>query len=223
MIIGNWKMHKTSEEAAAYMRAFLPQVKGFKVGLAVPFTALHAVQNDAVLIGAQNMSDEMSGAFTGEISCAMIKDLGAKFVLLGHSERRDVFQESNSFILRKVKRAQEEGILPILCVGEKEGQELERVLQEQLKGISGNLLIAYEPVWAIGTGKTAKPEQIEKAHRFCKGLLGKKTEILYGGSVNSENIAEIASIKEVDGMLVGGASLNPDTFAKIVHQSGRKK
>jgi triosephosphate isomerase len=226
-IVGNWKMHKTAKEAALYIEAILPQIKGAaaQVYLAVPFTAIAATQNSSIKIGAQNMSDALQGAFTGEISALMLKEAGASFCLIGHSERRHLFGEGDELILRKVKTALTQGILPILCIGEKEGEEMEEVLEKQLKGLSGTdgLMVAYEPVWAIGTGKSAEIDHIQKAHRFCRKFLGKKVPILYGGSVSLENVAEIGAMEDVDGVLVGGASLNPDSFAKMIHQLRKRK
>ncbi|HSW86340.1 MAG TPA: triose-phosphate isomerase [Rhabdochlamydiaceae bacterium] len=242
MIAGNWKMYKTAPEAKAYIQELAPMVAQAKadVLLAVPFTALHAASASAhgtdILIGAQNMHDADEGAFTGEVSAHMLKDAGAKCVILGHSERRQLFQESNTFINRKLKRALQAHLLPILCIGEsqqerdegKTGQVLCKQLEECLAGLAseqiGDIVVAYEPIWAIGTGRTATPEIAQKTHAQCRDFIagnwGKSTaarmRILYGGSVKPETIADQMAQPDIDGALVGGASLDPKSFAKIV-------
>lgn len=242
-VIGNWKMYKTAREATDYIERLLPKVEGSSVHifLAVPFTSIapaaHYAKETQVVIGAQNMNDAREGAFTGEIAALMLKEAGASFVLLGHSERRHVFGETNGLIHRKVLRALQDDLRPVLCVGEtlkeREKGMTEEVLREQLisclNGVptadAGRLLIAYEPVWAIGTGKTATVKQVQEAHEICRAclseLFGKKIAkgipILYGGSVKPENSAEIGAEEDVDGVLVGGASLNPETLAEIIH------
>lgn len=238
MITGNWKMHKTVDEALEFVKTLAPLVEGSqaRVGLAVPFTAILAVATLVdhlglpLAVGAQNMHDHEEGAFTGEVSAGMLKDVGADFVILGHSERRQHFHESDAFINRKVKRALEAKLEVILCVGEtleeREGQKEEAVLKQQLleslKGIESleNIILAYEPVWAIGTGKVASPEDAQKVHAFCRGLIKEhwpKAEVtlLYGGSVKPENAAALLEQEDIDGLLVGGASLKADSFAKI--------
>lgn len=242
VIIGNWKMYKTGSQATEFIRTLKSLVEGAKskVGLAVPFTAILPAAKEAegsnILIGAQNMNDATEGAFTGEIASSMLKDAGAKFVILGHSERRQIFQESNAFIRTKVDKALEEDIVPILCVGEtlterEEGHE--EVLREQIlqclenvsKKDSDKIILAYEPVWAIGTGKTATPKIAQETHQFCREclieLFGKmkaqKVPILYGGSVKPDNAANLMKQKDVNGALVGGASLNPKSFSEIVN------
>jgi triosephosphate isomerase (TIM) len=245
IIAGNWKMYKTASEAKAYVQELAPMVGGARadVLLAVPFTALSAASASAketgIQVGAQNMHDAEEGAFTGEISARMLKDAGARFVILGHSERRLLFHEENPFIHRKLKRALNDGLLPILCIGEsqqerdqgKAEQVLHRQLSACLEGLRpeqvGQIVIAYEPVWAIGTGKTATPEIAQEAHLQCRGFIAKtwgketaaSTRILYGGSVKPETIAKLMAQPDIDGALVGGASLDPATFAKIINET----
>ncbi|MBX7065942.1 MAG: triose-phosphate isomerase [Parachlamydiales bacterium] len=241
-VIGNWKMYKTARQATDYIEALLPLIDGTKVNvyLAVPYTSIHpAVQyakETPVIIGAQNMNDSREGAFTGEIAGLMLKEAGAAFVLLGHSERRNVFKEDDAFIHKKLIRAFQDDIQPVLCIGETADHhgkgKTQEVLQDQLEGAlkgvpkeeASKLIVAYEPVWAIGSGKTPTAAQIQEAHGFIRDLLcelfGKKIgegiPILYGGSVKPENVFEIGDEKDVDGVLVGGASLDPKTFASII-------
>ena len=235
-------MYKTAHEAAAYIEELLPLVEGAEpeIFLAVPFTSIttaaKAAKGSAVRVGAQNMNDAKEGAFTGEIAALMLKEAGAEFVLLGHSERRRLFGEKNDFIQKKVIRALQDDLIPVLCVGEtmeeREQDRMEEVLREQIMiGLDGvpkeeaeKIVLAYEPVWAIGTGKSATPKMAQQAHAFCRKILaelyGKKkgdhVPILYGGSVKEENVAELISQKDIDGVLVGGASLDPQVLAKIV-------
>lgn len=229
IIAGNWKMHKTAGEAKKFVNELAPKVRGSRVLLAVPFTALQAAQGTAIEIGAQNMHDAPEGAFTGEISAQMLWDAGATFVILGHSERRHLFGETNGFIHRKVQRAIEEEIQPLLCIGETEEERahgrtadvLKRQLDECLKDVDlEKMILAYEPVWAIGTGKTATPEIAAEAHHLCRthmGAQGKGVSILYGGSVKPETMKPLMQQPDVNGVLVGGASLDVETFAKIVN------
>lgn len=249
IVVGNWKMYKTAREAAAYIEEFIPLVEGIqvKIFLAVPYTSIasaaKAVKGTEILIGAQNMNDARDGAFTGEIAALMLKEAGAEFVLLGHSERRHIFGETNEFIQRKVVRALQDDLIPILCVGEtldeREEEKTEEVLKEQIEAClagvppaeAGKIILAYEPVWAIGTGKTATVKQAQEAHVYCRsilaGLFGKRKanaiSILYGGSVKPENSGELMGQKEIDGVLVGGASLEPATLARIAAHSKTKK
>ncbi|HEY5235310.1 MAG TPA: triose-phosphate isomerase [Rhabdochlamydiaceae bacterium] len=234
IIAANWKMYKTGAEA----QEFLTQIKGkiapsVKVFIAPSFTALPMMKAQEVVLGGQNMHEAEDGAFTGEISARMLKDAGAKFVILGHSERRRLFHETDAIIHQKLKKAIFSGLLPILCVGEtleeREGKKTFDVLSTQLKtalaGISpAELILAYEPVWAIGTGKTATPEIAQEAHQFCRDLLKKlwgeeyaaKTHILYGGSVTPETASSLAKQPDIDGALVGGASLDAAKFIQII-------
>lgn len=247
-VVGNWKMYKTAREATDYIESLLPKVEGSAVNiyLSVPFTSIapaaHYAKETNIVIGAQNMNDSREGAFTGEIAGLMLKEAGAAFVILGHSERRHAFGETDEFIHRKVLRALQDDIQPILCIGEtakqRNAKKTEEVIREQLfialdgvpKEEVENIIIAYEPVWAIGTGKTATPKHIQEAHAFCRDCLAevfgkthaKKIPILYGGSVKPENASEITAEKDVDGVLVGGASLDPETFAEIIQNIAGK-
>lgn len=243
IIAGNWKMHLNSESASEYFSQFSPAVADSPNGvyLAVPFTLIPLLANRAkgsnVRIGAQNMHDADSGAFTGEISASMLQDAGAAFVILGHSERRHIFGETSAFVNAKTKKALASNLQPIVCIGEtqqqREAGQTKKILEQQLLGSLAdlsadqlmNLVIAYEPVWAIGTGLTATPEQAQEAHAFCRTVLHKNwnedtaqgISILYGGSVKPDNVREIMDQQDVDGVLVGGASLKPDMFAQIVN------
>jgi len=234
IIAANWKMYKTGAEA----QEFLTQMKGkltssVKVFIAAPFTALSSMASQEIVIGAQNMHEAEEGAYTGEISARMLKASGAKFVILGHSERRRLFHETDAIIHQKLKRAFSSQLLPILCIGEtleeRESRKTFDVLSHQLQtALSGlppaDLILAYEPVWAIGTGKTATPEIAQEAHQFCRGVLKKlwgedfagKTSILYGGSVTPETSASLAKKPDIDGALVGGASLDAAKFIQII-------
>ncbi len=248
IIAGNWKMHKNRTEGETFVSQLSAMVSdtSHTVYLAVPFPLVPflspMVEGSAILIGAQNMHDAESGAFTGEISADMLLDSGAEFVLLGHSERRHLFGEDDAFVNRKIKRALSSGIRPILCVGETQSEReegktevvLHRQLTNSLYGLSASeiarAVIAYEPVWAIGTGLTASPEQAQEAHAFCRTVLEKLSDketaenlsILYGGSVKPDNARAIMEQPDVDGVLVGGASLKADVFAQIVNYQTMK-
>lgn len=246
VIIGNWKMHKTIEEAQVFINGLITsyQIDETKtVGLAVPYTLIYPLSQEVkekpLLIGAQNMNDASEGAFTGEIAGSMLLNAGAKFVLLGHSERRHLFGEDDFFIHRKLKKALEVGLQPILCVGETkeehEAQETHSVIEKQLtEGLKDlrpehlhNLIIAYEPVWAIGSGHSATAEMAQEVHLFCRQVLSKiltqevadQIAILYGGSVSSSNAHELLAQNDIDGLLIGGASLSLDSFLEIVNDS----
>lgn len=247
MIIGNWKMHKTIVEARTFVSGLAVAASHcpVQVGLAVPFTmiapAAEAARGTTVMIGAQNVHEAPDGAFTGEISCQMLKDAGASFVIIGHSERRQLFHEDSSWINRKVKSALNDGLRTILCIGEtleqhqadKTNAILHDQLMHSLEGIKADQLkhvvLAYEPVWAIGTGLTATPEMAQKVHRFCRETIaknwGKDTAadfmVLYGGSVKSDNAEALLEQSQVDGLLVGGASLELETFSKIIQIGAR--
>ena len=243
LIAGNWKMYKTGEEAAAFVREFLPLVadaKGVEIVLAPPFTAIGAVsvlaKGSNVGVASQNLHHAPEGAFTGEVSPAMVKGAGAAYAIIGHSERRQYFGETDESVNRKVQAALAAGLLPILCAGETLAEReagktfavVERQVRAGLHGVGADkarsVIIAYEPVWAIGTGKTATPGQAQEVHAFIRGILGAlwnagaaaDIRILYGGSVKPENIAALMSKDDIDGALVGGASLSPDAFARIV-------
>ena len=240
-IAGNWKMHKTVKESVALAAELKAKLAGCKekVMVAPAFTALAEVakvlEGSNILLGAQNMGPEEQGAHTGEVSVLMLKDIGVKVVILGHSERRHTYLESDALINRKALLALGHGLEVILCVGEtleeREGGKLEQVLgtqlREGLKGVAaadlGRVTIAYEPVWAIGTGKTATPEDADSVHAYCRQVLAslygeaeaKKMCIQYGGSVKADNAAALMAKPNIDGALVGGASLKVESFAPI--------
>jgi triosephosphate isomerase len=237
-IAANWKMNKTIEETEEFITAFLPLVKDITdvdILLAPPFTSLEAasrlLQGSKVILGAQNAYLEEKGAYTGEISPAMLKSAGCSTVIIGHSERREYFSETDEIVNKKTKLARNSGLDVILCIGESlEEREADRtfeVLESQLAGSLKDLsldgiTIAYEPIWAIGTGKTASKEQANEVHTSIREWLRNNKDnadsvrIQYGGSVKPENIVELMSQPEVDGALVGGAALKPDSFAGIV-------
>jgi triosephosphate isomerase len=239
-IAANWKMHKTVAEAAAFVDALLPRIAATQndVVICPPFTALSAVverrYGTAVKVAAQNMHEEDSGGFTGEVSAPMLVELDVEAVVLGHSERRQYFNETDEALARKVPAALAAGLEPILCIGESEeardaGQTegvLERQLQADLAGVDSarlaEVVIAYEPIWAIGTGRTATPGQAQEACAFIRDVLRERgtvadsVRILYGGSVKPDNAAELLAQEDIDGALVGGASLDPEAFAAIV-------
>ena len=240
IVAGNWKMHNTIAESIALARAIKEGFSGSANGevvVAPPFTALSAVgdalKGSAVRLAAQNMYSEDKGAFTGEISPVMLKDAGCACVIIGHSERRKFFSETDDGVNAKVKKALATGLRPIVCVGETDEERVQGVTQSvvgrQVRGaLSGiekldNVVIAYEPVWAIGTGKVATSAQAEEVHAFVRGLIrelygaaAEELRILYGGSVTKDNVAELAAMEDIDGALVGGASLKPDGFLGII-------
>ena len=235
IIAGNWKMNMDPGESRTLVQELLQAVgavKDRKIIVFPAFTSLphvaEIVHNSVIKLGAQNMHWERSGAFTGEVSGLFLKQLGCEYVIIGHSERRHVLNESDDWLNRKLKTALDIGLISIFCVGEtgdeRESGRTEEVIARQLdlglKGIESEvhkMIIAYEPVWAIGTGKTATPEMAAQVHGFIRSRLKKPTTILYGGSVKPENIDAIMAEKEIQGVLVGGASLKPDTFASIVN------
>ena len=244
-LAANWKMHKTTEEAERFLGEFLPRVSesGPEVVICPPFTSLRAAVElcfeSPVRVAAQNMHEADEGAFTGEISPPMLLDLGVDGVILGHSERRQYFAETDEALARKVPAALGAGLEPILCVGENEaqrdGDETEEVLTRQIQADLADVpdarlsevVIAYEPIWAIGTGRTATPQQAQEAIALIRRLIDARSDtaaaairILYGGSVKPDNAAELISQPDVDGALVGGASLDPGDFAAIVEAAG---
>jgi len=242
MIAGNWKLHKTKDEARALVAELKEGLAGLDtvdVVVAPPFTALDAVAQELVgcdiLLAAQNCYPAETGAFTGEISPLMLRDAGCHYAIVGHSERRQLLGESDDFINQKVHALREAGLGVIFCIGEtleeREGEQMFDVLRRQvrlgLKGLSAaamcGVVVAYEPVWAIGTGKTASDEQAQEAHAFVRALLKEQfsaevagaTRILYGGSVKPGNVDGLMSQSDVDGALVGGASLKAEEFVRI--------
>jgi len=241
-IAANWKMHKTIAEAEEYIQALLPQVGAIgdvEIVVCPPYLALQALVDSArgssVQIYAQNMHEADEGAFTGDVSAAMLTEIDVQGVILGHSERRQYFNETDRALQQKVPKALEAGLIPILCVGETEEErdrgdterKLRHQVQEALEKVAKERLpevvIAYEPIWAIGTGKVATAEQAQEAVAFVRALVedqdkaaGEAVRILYGGSLKPDNAPEILALPDVDGALVGGASLQADSFAKIV-------
>jgi triosephosphate isomerase len=241
LIAANWKMNKTIAEAESFCADLLPRIDGAAADIVIcpPFLAVPRVAeicaSTPVIVAAQNMHYEDSGAFTGEVSAAMLRDVGVGAAVLGHSERRECFGETDEALSRKVPAALAGGVLPILCCGETEeardADETDRVLRRQIEaGLSrvpeerlGDVVVAYEPIWAIGTGRTATPDQAEDAIGFIRALIAARSEqaaeavrILYGGSMKPDNAAELLGRGEIDGGLVGGASLDPEAFAAIV-------
>ncbi len=242
LVAGNWKMHKTVADAEAYIAGLLPRVsdaEGVDVAVCCPFTALGAMVDSArgsrVAVYAQNMHQAPEGAFTGEVSAPMLAELDVAGVVLGHSERREHFAETDRALALKVPAALDAGLLPILCVGETEAQrdsgDTERKLRSQVwDGLARvdparlpEVTIAYEPIWAIGTGRTATAEQAQETIAFVRALIGDRApeaaasiRILYGGSVKADNAAELLALPDVDGALVGGASLDAGQLSEIV-------
>ncbi|MBC8164244.1 MAG: triose-phosphate isomerase [Bryobacteraceae bacterium] len=244
LMAGNWKMFKTAVETAAFFEKFIPLVQnqtGRDVVICPPFlnipTAVESTKGSAVRIGGQNSFWMPEGAYTGEISGPMLRAAGAEYVLVGHSERRQYFAETDETVLKRTIAALAAGLKPIVCIGEcledRESGATERVCDMQFQGgiaeltpeQMGGIVIAYEPVWAIGTGKTATPQIAEDAHRFIRSLIASKygagaasaTRILYGGSVKLDNAAVLMGQEDIDGVLVGGASLDPVVFGGIVN------
>ncbi|MBI4309749.1 MAG: triose-phosphate isomerase [Candidatus Omnitrophica bacterium] len=243
IIAGNWKMNKTSLEAIAIaeeLKRDLVDVGGVDIVVCPPFTALQSVSEALtdmnIAVGAQNVHWVDNGAFTGEISASMLKDFGARYVIVGHSERRQYFGETNETVNKRLRAALAHGLTPIVCVGENLAEReagktfdvIKNHCEGSLAGLSGDeagrIVIAYEPVWAIGTGRTATPQQAQEAHAFIRQLLEKlfsadvagDVRIQYGGSVTPENIASLIAQPDIDGALVGGASLKAQPFATIV-------
>lgn len=244
LIAGNWKMHKTCDEAvraAQALRRLVADVADVDVMIAPPFTALAQVAAEIagsrIALGAQNLHWERQGAYTGEIAPGMLVSAGCRYVIIGHSERRQYFGETDQNINLKIAAAAENGLIPVFCIGESETQreagQTFSVLDKQLKKGLENLLlenlrsltVAYEPVWAIGTGKTASKEQAQEVHAHVRQWFARQfnpefaqdLRILYGGSVKPSNIKDLMAMPDIDGALVGGASLDPDTFSQLVH------
>jgi triosephosphate isomerase len=241
-VAGNWKMNKTVAEAEAFIQTLLPRVAaadGVDIAICPPFLALQAMVDSArgsqVEVYAQTMHEAQNGAFTGEVSAEMLDEIDVSGVLLGHSERREYYNETDRALQSKVPRALEVGLKPMLCVGETEEErergDMERKLRHQVfEGLEKvpkerlpEVTVAYEPIWAIGTGKVATPEQAQEAIAFVRALVedldkaaGQAVRILYGGSVKPDNAAELLALPDVDGFLVGGASLKAESFAELV-------
>ena len=245
-IAGNWKMHKTVYDTVVYVKEFRSLVKDIddvEIVLAPPFTAIHgaaeAARNSNVGISAQDLHWEREGAFTGEVSAAMVREAGADYVIIGHSERRQLFGETDASVNRKLGAAMASGLVPIVCIGEtleeRERNDTLTVLDRQIKddfdGISGGqvggLVIAYEPVWAIGTGRTATTAQAQEAHAHIRQRLrqwfgaaaAEECHVIYGGSVKPDNTHDLVGQPDVDGALVGGASLNIKSFFEIIQRA----
>jgi triosephosphate isomerase len=251
IIAANWKMNKTLPDALAYVSALREEkdavFQGVDVVIAPPFTLLRslheALKGSGIGLAAQNLFWEESGAYTGEVSAAMIVDAGSRYVIIGHSERRHVFGETDEMIRKKVDTAFRKGLVPILCVGEtlQERQKgetfrvIDRQLKEDIAGLTGEQVagsvLAYEPVWAIGTGQTATPEAAVEVHRHIRECLREmfgtavsdRVRIQYGGSVTPGNISELMERPEIDGALVGGAGLKVDSFKEIIYNAGKVK
>ncbi len=246
LVAANWKMNGTRAENEALIQGILAELPSgdFGVLVSVPFVYLEQVadlvKDSAISLAAQNVSEFEKGAYTGEVSAQMLADLNCQYALVGHSERRQLFGDSDEKVLQKFKALQQEGITPILCLGEtleqREADQTESVVSAQLKAVTDHLgvaafekaVIAYEPVWAIGTGKTASPEQAQAVHQFLRSELAKldsnvadKVQILYGGSVNENSAAELFAQNDIDGGLIGGASLKADSFLNICKVVGR--
>jgi triosephosphate isomerase (TIM) len=251
IVAANWKMNMTQAESAAFVESLLldlSDISDVEVVIIPPFTAIAKVTEalgkaQNIKVGAQNMYWERSGAFTGEIGSALLRDLFVRYVVLGHSERRGLFGETDEIVNRKVRAAHEATLRPIVCVGEtleqRDRGSVEKVLSIQLRGSLaglsakelGETVIAYEPVWAIGTGRNATPQQAQDAHAFIRKTLGEisdeatadRMRIQYGGSVKPDNARELMSQTDIDGALVGGASLDPRSFAQIVNAARDEK
>ncbi len=250
LIVGNWKMNGTTEETLKLiteLRHKLPPATSAQVVIAPPFTSLYSaqivLQETPIKLAAQNMHWETEGAYTGEVSAVFLKDVGCSYVIIGHSERRKYFGETDEMVNRKIQTALSNELIPIVCIGETEEERLggktETVLESQLKkdllGIPmaelKNLVVAYEPVWAIGTGKTPSIGEIESTHRAIRSFVARLYDaptanamsLLYGGSVTADNAPDILKVKDVDGLLVGGASLIMDKFLKIIGSDTSEK
>jgi triosephosphate isomerase len=243
LIAGNWKMYKTVAEAVQTAKDLVQCTAGVDVDIMIapPFTALapvaEVVRGTSVALGGQNLFSKNDGAYTGEISPVMLADIGCRYVIIGHSERRQFFGDTDASVNAKIRAALNHRLIPVFCVGETDAQReagetfsvLDKQVSKGLEGFSSEMLsnvivIAYEPVWAIGTGKTATSDQIQEVHTFLRSLaekrfdnlLAKTVKILYGGSVKPENVSEIMKLPDVDGALVGGASLSAEVFSKII-------
>ncbi len=245
LIAGNWKMNRTSNEAIELTKSIILRTKGIDnvdIVICPPFTALTAVysiiKDSNIQLGAQNMFYEDEGAYTGEISGRFLKNIGCEYVIIGHSERRKYFYENDTNVNRKIKKALELDLIPIVCVGEtleeREKGETDKVVKKEIVGAlqdqadKEQIIFAYEPIWAIGTGKTAQPEDANKIHELIRntvktefGMDEQTVRILYGGSVKPSNVEELMSQNDIDGSLVGGASLNAENFAEIIKTTAK--
>jgi triosephosphate isomerase len=247
ILAANWKMNLTHSEAESYLEAFVSEIRDFNdvdVVIIPPFTAIPTIvaaseKFQTLRVGAQNMHWEKSGAFTGEISATMLRALYVRYVILGHSERRTLFGETDEIINRKVKAAIDAGLRPIFCLGEslqeRDSNRVAEVLEGQIrKGLHGvaprdltEVVVAYEPIWAIGSGRTATPAEAEEAHALIRSVLASisdhptadRVRIQYGGSVRADNVEQLMRQKNIDGALVGGASLDPRSFAQIIRST----
>ena len=243
IIAGNWKMNKINAEAIDLVNELMPLVKDIKdieIVVCPPFTALsevyRVIDGTNILLGAQDVYFEEKGAFTSQISCDMLKDVGCTYVIIGHSEKRQYFGETNESVNKKVKAALAHDLKPIICVGEnleqREANETMGIVEEQVKGAlkdikkeqMADIVFAYEPIWAIGTGKTAAPEQAQEVHAFIRNIIlniydsdiADSVRIQYGGSVKPDNVKELMEQEDIDGGLIGGASLDAESFSKII-------
>jgi len=246
IVAGNWKMNNSIAESISLAKAIKEEVSGIQGGtvvLAPPFTALFSVsgiiKDSSLSLAAQNMYYEDKGAFTGEVSPVMLKDIGCTYVIIGHSERRKHFQETDADVNLKVKKALGVGLTPIMCVGETDEEREQGITKDVVgrqvrNGLAGlrtldNIVVAYEPVWAIGTGKVATSAQAQEVHDFIRGILKETYNnadnvcILYGGSVTQDNIGDLIGMEDIDGALVGGASLKADAFIGIIRKISEKK
>jgi len=235
LVAGNWKMHGSLAANRALLDAIVAAVEGVECAVCVPFPYLaqgqERLRGTRVALGAQNLSEHAAGAFTGEVSAAMLAEFGCRYVLVGHSERRQIFGETDAQAAGKFAAARAAGVTPILCVGEtlaeREAGRTEDVVGRQLEAVLarsgiGEAVLAYEPVWAIGTGRTASPEQAQLVHAFLRRRVSAATRILYGGSVKPDNAAAIFAMPDVDGGLIGGASLKAPDFIAICRLAQRK-
>jgi len=230
-VAGNWKMNHTPTSGRQFVKEISPKAKGLDADIVIfpPFVTIPSVVDEArgsnIKVGAQNLFWEKKGAFTGEVSAEMLLDVGVEYVIIGHSERRNIFGETDELINLKLKSAISYGLKPVLCIGEhlaerEAGRTMDKIkfqLDSDLSNVDINkVIIAYEPIWAIGTGKTASPDQAEEVHSFISEFLGSKIKILYGGSVKPENAYQLMVQPHINGVLVGGASLKPHSFYDII-------
>lgn len=236
LIVANWKMHGNNARVSGFVAAVAPQIpKGIEAVFCPPYPYLNIVAKTALKLGAQDCATEHEGAYTGEVGAPMLKDCGCEYVIVGHSERRQHYEEQDAMVATKAACALQVGVVPILCIGETEKERAEgktnKVLERQLAPIlplAESVVIAYEPVWAIGTGKTPTQKQIEEAHDFIHAQLAKTARdsaprVLYGGSVKPTNIREILALKAVDGALIGGASLEVESFVTMLQAAAEIK